>query len=209
MICAVAFAQKPSFGVRAGLASYSIKGDASNSLKSILEYTNGMVTTSGRTGFFGGAYASIPLGGGFSFEPGLYYTQKGYTMKGDLNIKGLEFLAANATAKLQSDYLDIPVLLKADLGGLQVFVGPQFSYLMKSNLKTTAGALGFNVLDKTFDMTTNFNKWDMGVTGGIGYQFSNGINVNASYDYGLSKIDANKNFDAYNRGFKVGLGLKF
>ena len=209
MICSIALAQKPSFGFRGGLASYSISGDANNSLKSILQYTNGMVSTASRTGFYGGAYASVPLGKGFAIEPGLYYAQKGYTVTGSLNIKGLEFLGANASAKLQSDYLDIPVLLKADLGGLQVFAGPQFSYLMKSNLKTTAGALGFNLLNKNMDVTSNFNKLDVGVTGGIGYQFRNGLNITGSYDYGLGKIDANKNFDAYNRGFKIGVGLSF
>jgi hypothetical protein len=202
-------ALKPSFGVRAGVTSTSIKGDANSSLQNILEYTDGIVTTSDRTGFFGGAFASIPLTKGFAVEPGVFYSQKGYTLNGDLNIKGVEFLAANAKAKLQSEYIDIPVLLKADLGGFQVFAGPQFSYLMKSNLKTTAGALGFNLLNETFDVTEQFNRWDAGVTGGVGYRFTNGMNIMASYDHGLSKVDKNQNMAAYNRGFKVGIGIGF
>ena len=57
------------------------------------------------------------------------------------------------------------------------------------------------------DATAQFNRWDAGVTGGIGYQFSNGMNISASYDMGLTKIDANRNVNAYNRGIKIGIGV--
>jgi hypothetical protein len=210
IIGAVSFAQsQPSFGIRAGLSSSGLKGDAVNSLQNLLDYTGGAVTTSDHLGFFAGANASIPVSELVSVEPGIYYAQKGYQMKGELNLKGIEFLGANAQAKLTSHYIDLPVLLKLNLNGLQLFAGPQVSYLAKADLRTTAGALGFNVLDKTMDATGQFNRWDAGVTGGIGYLFANGVTISASYDHGLSKVDANKNFDSYNRGFKVGLGFNF
>jgi len=209
-IVAFSFAQsQPSFGIRAGLSSSSLKGDAVNSLNSLLDFTNGGITTSNHLGFFAGANASIPVSDLVSIEPGIYYTQKGYGMTGELNLKGVEFLGANAQAKLTSHYVDVPVLLKLNLNGLQLFAGPQVSYLAKADLRTTAGALGFNVLDKTMDATNQFNRWDAGLTGGIGYQFANGFNISASYDHGLSKVDANKNLDSYNRSFKVGLGFNF
>ena len=210
LISAFTFAQsKPSFGIRAGVSSSSMKGDAVNSLQDLLDYTNGGITTSNHTGFFGGVNASIPVSELVSVEPGVYYTQKGYDMKGKLNFKGAEFLGANAQAKLSSHYIDIPLLLKLNFNGLQLFAGPQVSYLAKADLRTTAGALGFNVLDKTMDATDQFHRWDAGVTGGIGYQFQNGFNIAASYDHGLSKVDANQNFDSYNRSFKVGVGFNF
>jgi len=100
-------------------------------------------------------------------------------------------------------------VLRANLGGgLQLFAGPQFSYLMKANLNTTAGLLGIDLLDNNMDVTNNFNRWDVGVTGGLGYKLSNGININASYDYGLSKIDKNQNTKAYNNAFKIGIGIE-
>ena len=143
----------------------------------------------------------------FSFEPGIYYSLKGYELNGALSLKGLDFLGANAKAILQSQYVDIPVLLKGNFGGFQIFAGPQISYLASANLKTTAGVLGINLLNKTMDVTSQFNRWDVGVTGGIGYQFINGLNISASYDYGLSKADANQNVNAYNRAIKVGIGI--
>ena len=200
---------QPAFGLKGGISSATMKGDAVKSLISLLDFTNGAITTNSRTGFFGGGYVSIPLGGPMSVEPGIYYDQKGYSLKGELNIKGAEFIGANAKADLTTHYVSLPVVLKANMGGFQVFAGPQVSYLAKADLKTTAGLLGFNLLNKTMDATGQFNRWDAAVTGGIGYQFPNGLNISASYDHGLSKTDANKNLDAYNRAFKVGLGYSF
>ncbi|MGN6399416.1 MAG: porin family protein [Flavisolibacter sp.] len=200
---------KPVFGLRGGLSSATMQGDAVNSLNNLLDFTNGAIATGSHTGFFAGGYATIPLSNTISVEPAVYYTQKGYELKGELNIKGAEFLSANAKAQLNSQYIDIPVVLKANLGGFQVFGGPQVSYLTKADLRTTGGVLGFNVLNSTTDATAQFNRWDAGLTGGVGYQFANGVNLMASYDHGLSKADANKNMNAYNRSFKVGIGFSF
>ncbi len=200
---------KPGFGLRAGVSSASMSGDAVNSLNNLLDFTKGAITTGNHTGFFAGGYASVPLTGNLSLEPAVYYTQKGYEMRGALNIKGAEFLNANARARLNSQYVDVPVVLKAHMGGFQVFAGPQVSYLTKADLHTTAGALGFNLVNSHTDATAQFNRWDAAVTGGIGYQFANGLNLTAAYDHGLSRADANKNLSAYNRSFKVGLGFNF
>ena len=197
-----------SFGVKAGIQSAGIRGDAVNSFNDLLGFTNDMITTKMVTGFFAGGFATIPVTEGISLEPGVYYSEKGYQMVGELNVKGTGFLGANAKATLKSSYIDMPVLLKANLGsGLQLFAGPQFSYLSKANLHSSAGLLGFDLLSNDMDVTSKFNRWDAGVTGGIGYTFAKGINISASYDYGLSKVDANKNAKAYNHAFKVGVGI--
>ena len=205
----ITFAQSPSFGVRAGLSSAGMRGEASNNLKNLLDFSDGMITTSNRTGFFGGANVSIPMSNLISIEPAIYYAQKGYEMNGALNIKGLDFLGANAKARLNTHYIDMPVVVKANIKGLQVFAGPQISYLASANLRTTAGVLGFNLLNRKMDATEQFNRWDAAVTGGVGYRMANGINITASYDHGLSRTDKNQNLDAYNRSFKVGLGFNF
>ena len=204
------FAQtSPFFGVRAGLSSAKMSGEAASNLNDLLDFTNGGVTTNSHTGFFGGGYVNIPLTGQLSVEPALYYTQKGYELRGELNVKGLDFLGANAKAKLTSSYIDLPILLKGNFSGFQVFAGPQISYLAKADLRTTAGLLGFNLLNKTMDASEQFNRWDAGITGGVGYQFANGLNITAAYDHGLSRADKNQNMEAYNRSFKVGLGISF
>ncbi|MCW3106603.1 MAG: hypothetical protein JWQ09_1109 [Segetibacter sp.] len=208
IVSTLAIAQvNPSFGIRAGATSSGMRGDAVNNLKNMLDFTNGMITTGNRTGFFAGGYATVPFNDMISVEPAVYYSQKGYELKGALNLKGMEFLGANAKAKLNSQYIDIPVVIKANLGGFQLFAGPQLSYLVNADLRTTAGVLGFNLLNKKMDATNQFNRVDFAVTGGLGYQVANGINLMASYDYGLSKADANKSLSSYNHSFKVGIGM--
>jgi hypothetical protein len=200
----------PSAGFRAGVTVSSLQGDAVKNLNDLVDLTNGMVTTTPRTGFHAGAFARIPAGEFISVEPGLYYSQKGYTMKGDFGIKALDFIGANASAELQSTYIDLPVLLRVNLvKGLQVFAGPQVSYLAKNNLQVKAGALGFSLFNRDIDVTDQFSRWDVALTGGLSYQFNNGLSLQAGYDYGLSKVDANSNFRSYNSAVKVGLGFNF
>jgi len=200
---------QPSFGIKGGVSSSGMRGEAVGSLQNLLDFTDGMIATSNRTGFFAGTYATIPVSENVSVEPGLYYAQKGYELRGELGLKDVAFLGANAKVQLTSHYIDMPVLLKANLGGLQVFAGPQISYLAAADLRTTAGVLGFNLLNRTMNATEQFNRWDAGITGGLGYQFKNGLNISAAYEHGLSKVDANKNLDSYNQSIKVGVGFSF
>ncbi len=204
-----AMAQAPSFGIKAGISSATMKGDAVNSLQNIVDFSNGIVTTGSHTGLYAGFTSNIPLGGIFSVEPGLYYAQKGFSLNGDLTLKGAEFIGANAKAQLTSHYIDLPVVLKANLSGFEVFAGPQVSYLAQADFKTTAGALGINLFNRKISATEQLNRWDAGLTAGVGYAFSNGFSVSAAYDHGMMKADANKNVDTYNRSFKVGVGFSF
>ena len=204
------FAQdKTTFGVTAGLSSAGVRGDAVDNLSSIIDYSNGMVTTKNRTGFYAGVFADIPLGDGFSVKPGVNYTQKGYELQGALNLKGLAFLGVNAKAQLRTDYIDFPILLQYKIDDFKIFAGPQVSYLASADFNTRAGILGINLLNKSIDVSNQYSKWDMGVSAGIGYDVTKTIGIQASYDYGLQRIDANNNLNAYNQGFKVGLNVGF
>lgn len=200
---------KASFGIRGGLSSAGIRGDAMANLNNLFDFTEGMVTTGNRTGFFAGPYVTLPLGEVIAIEPALYYSQKGADLNAGLDMKAVEFLGVNGRAQLNAHNIDLPVLAKATFGGFQVFAGPQVSYLAGADLKTTAGLLGINLLNEKLDVTNQFNRWDAGLTGGVGYQFRNGVNLTAAYDRGLSKVDANKRLNSYNQSFKIGLGVRF
>jgi hypothetical protein len=69
--------------------------------------------------------------------------------------------------------------------------------------------LGISLLNKKLDLTDNFNRMDVAISGGIGYAFENGFNIKAGYDHGLAKLDKNDNFKAYNRAVKLSLGFSF
>lgn len=210
LVSGIVFAQSNvQFSVKAGLSSASMRGDAVQNLGSLVSQTNGIISTKSRTGFYAGGYVDVPLGNELSVGSGLSYTQKGYGLQGDLNIKGLGFLGANATTQLQADYIDIPLLIKLKSGGFSAFAGPQVSYLNKATLQTRAGVLGVNLLNNNTDVTSNFNRWDMGVTAGVAYAFTQNFGVEVAYDYGLSKVDAGKSVSSYNQALKVGLAVGF
>jgi hypothetical protein len=208
-LATTSFTQKITGGIKAGISRAGLRGDAMNNLHELIGFADGMIIPKDRTGFFAGGYASIPLSETISIEPGLYYTQRGYGLKGSLGFKVLNFLGVNAKTQLNTQYIDLPLVVKANIGGLQVFAGPQVSYLTKAELRTTAGALGFNVYDDRTNATDQLNRWDAGITGGLGYQFGNGLNLSVSYDHGMMKADAGESLESYNKAFKLGLGFRF
>jgi hypothetical protein len=199
-----------SYGIRAGANFAKWQGEDLQVIEDLLDKTDGYVVTKGKTGWHVGGYVNIPISNTFSFEPGLAYSKKGYSIKGDVQIPVLKILAINAGAQVQQHYIDMPLVLKAKVyKGLQVYAGPQVSYLVRSTLNAKLGVLGINIFNRGFGITGRFNKVDLGLTGGIGYQFNNGLNVQAGYDYGLSTLDKNENYAAYNRVVKVSVGFSF
>ncbi|MFZ4772087.1 MAG: porin family protein [Ferruginibacter sp.] len=198
------------YGVKAGINIANWQGDAVKSLGSVIDLTNGLVNTKSRTGFHIGGYVDIPLAENISIEPGLQYSQKGFTLVGNLKIDALKFIGANASAKIQADYIDIPILLKANLSkGLFVYAGPQVAVLVKNNLHLNAGILGISLFSQDLNLTNNFNKTDITMVGGMGYRLDNGLQIAAGYDYGMSRVDKNSSFKAYNRAVKISVGLTF
>jgi hypothetical protein len=199
-----------SYGIRSGINFSKWEGDDLQVIEDLLDKTEGYVVTKGKKGLHIGGYVHIPISEVFSFEPGFQYSKKGYSIKGDFQIPALKYFGINIGAQVQSHYIDIPLTLKANVyKGFQVYAGPQISYLVRSSLNAKLGILGISIFNKGIGITERFNKADIGLTGGLGYQFDNGINLQAGYDYGISKLDKNDNYEAYNRVVKVSVGYTF
>jgi Outer membrane protein beta-barrel domain len=199
-----------SFGIRNGISFSRWEGADLEIVEDLVDKTEGYVVTKGLKGLHFGGYVNIPLSETFSFEPGLQYAKKGYSIKGDFQIAALKYVGINIGAAVQSHYIDMPLVLKANIyKGLQVYAGPQISYLVRSSLNAKIGVLGITLFNKGIGITSRVNKADIGLTGGIGYKFENGFNVQAGYDYGLSRLDRNENFDVYNRVVKLSVGYGF
>jgi hypothetical protein len=196
--------------VKAGVINSTWKGDAQETFGSLIDKTDGYLNERSRTGFYAGVGVELPIGELISVEPGLIYTQRGYGVKGNLTINALKIDALNARATSQMHYVDMPVLFKVKpAGGFTVFVGPQVSYLVNNNLRADVNILGFSLLNTNLDITNQFNRIDVGVTGGIGYESETGIGVSAAFERGFNRLDKNQNFRVFNQGVKVGLTYKF
>jgi hypothetical protein len=100
----------------------------------------------------------------------------------------------------QLGYIDLPVLLRLKLiPAINVFAGPQFSFLASRNYQ-----LG-NVVSNSTEPIKGYD-----VAGVVGAQvvLPLGFNVQASYDIGLSSLNY-FDTDVKNRVFKVSLGYTF
>ncbi len=198
------------FGIRGGLNVARWQGDAVSSLHDLVQLSNGTAQVESRRSFHAGGYVALPITSFLTVEPGLYYSQKGYTLNGTFSSNTLDFINARATVTNRSHYLDLPVLAKVYVTeGFHLFAGPQVSYLLYNSVRARASVLGFSLLNQELNATDNLQRLDVGVTGGLGYKFQNGINLQAAYDHGLRRLDARNNFDTYNRVVKVSLGYEF
>ena len=203
-------AQRVSIGVKGGYNHATWEGDAMESLNSLVSLTNGYGSTTARAGFHAGGYIRIPVSPVFSIEPGAYYSQKGMQISGQFSSVQLDFLNLQATITDKADYIDIPLLAKVFVAeGLHFYGGPQVSFLVSNKINTKASVIGFNVLNRDLDYDSPFRKTDVGVVGGLGYRFNNGLNLSAGYDYGLNTVDNNSNFNTFNRVVKVSAGFEF
>jgi hypothetical protein len=198
---------KISYGIRAGATNAGINGEAVKTFQNLLTNVDGAVAARNKTGFYGGGFVNIPVSKTISIEPGISYTQRGYELRGNIGIKEIDLISAKS--RLNLGYVELPLLVRANLSGVQLFAGPQVGYLANANLHTTAGALGFNIINDRRDVKERFNEVDFSLTGGVGYEFGNGFRVQAAYDHGLSRMISGSNIEAYNRTIKVGLGFRF
>ena len=203
-------AQPIRFGVRVGANLSTWQGETVNSAQKLIDLADGNVNRKMREGVHAGLYLSIPVGPGFEIEPGLNYSQKGTRLTGKLPWVETEFLNANMTITNKSEYIELPVLAKLYVAeGFHIFAGPQVAYLLSNKVQAQASVLGFNALNREWDMKNGFREFDMSLVGGVGYKFANGLNLSAGYDYGLNTIDENANFETYNRTITASVGYTF
>ena len=198
------------FGVRAGLNVADLSGDAVKSFTDLTDLASGALTKEMKPGFYAGLYATIPLGSRFAIEPGLGYSEKGTRLNGTIPFEQFKFINAKLEGTARLAYLDIPVLAKAYItDGLYVYAGPQASVMLSGKARVKASAFGFSAYNNDFDVKDQLRTVDFAVVGGLGYQTPSGFGISAGYDYGLSSLDKNNNFDAYNRVIKASLNYSF
>lgn len=194
-------------GVRIGVNAATWGGDAVESFSEILE-TTGAMEINMKPGLHVGAYLQLPITSSFSLEPGIYYSSKGAEVT--QTFFSNSFIKPKATITDHAHYVEVPVLLRAHLGpGFQLYAGPQLAYLIENSITAEAGVLGASYEYNT-KAEAGLRKFDFGVTGGLGYEFAGGINLQAGYEWGLSTLDEGRsNVDAFNRVVKVSLGYTF
>ncbi|TGE20280.1 PorT family protein [Hymenobacter aquaticus] len=185
-------AQGVRLGLRAGANYSNLAGDVQNES-----------TYNNKIGFMGGIILNAPLvGDGFlSVQPEILYSQKGFENK-PTEYKNLLGTTQKREGKVNYNYLDVPVLVKVNAGGLVFEAGPQYSYLLsikdETRVTTTSGLTGNTSTSTTHDQKNldQLNRNELGYVAGVGYQASNGLSLNLRYTGAFSDFVKSNN-DTY------------
>lgn len=151
-------------------------------------------------GFHVGGYVNIRLSKLVAIEPAILYTVKGTGTI--LNADGLK-VEGNVT----SNYLDLPFILRLYVAdGFNLFLGPQFSYHVRSKFDLKVD--GTKAINGE-DVTDTISEFDLAPILGLGYEFSNGLNINFSGELGMFTVDGFDALSTFNRTLRLSLGYSF
>jgi hypothetical protein len=195
-------AQSAKIGLKAGLNYSNIAGD----LQHEDVYQN-------KLGFNGGITANFALTSDnfLSIQPELLYSQKGYKYR-DEEYRDILGRQIKHKGTMNFNYLDLPVLLKVNAGGLFFEAGPQLSYLVgvRDNTETSVN----NNTDHDYRKINkdNLAELEIGYVAGLGFQATNGFSLGLRYNGGISdlaKSDPNNDelVNARHSAFQLQLGF--
>lgn len=175
----LAHAQKFKFGPKAGVTAASITG----------RNAPAEIDRKIKIGAVIGGVAEIKFNDKFSLQPELLASLQGerYDYRFEWE-EGYEDHQDN----LDLIYIQIPVMARYYfVKGLNVSAGPQLGVLVSAKVRAESQSSDFLVetsQSKTFDVKDDYKTIDFGANFGLGYDFSNGIFVDARYTLGLLNI---------------------
>jgi len=146
-----------------------------------------------------GGFMKIDLHENFAIQPEIMFFFKNSKME-----------TGNYKDDFQQFGLQIPVYAVGQMnlgtGKGYVGVGPYVGLGFTANMKDADSDLYEKVNDGAA-----MNRWDFGIGAMIGYEFGNGIQINAGYQIGLiDQLDAGKdNATMLNQGISLGIGYRF
>ena len=204
-------AQTATFGFRSGPTFNNVsQTQAVDAVTPELDYL---------IGFSAGIYAEIPISETFAFRPELAYSQKGFSLLQGANIDLFGApLPLGVRANTRFDYVDLPLLLKAQFGNEQVkgfvLAGPSLNYAINGRIKTEAsGLLDLNISNTKLDLDAiNYERFEFAGVVGAGVAFETGfgtISLDGRFEQGVTQL-----YDiplvgerVKNQGFAINAGI--
>lgn len=201
MMCGTVMAQSKDngssntlhFGIRGGLNLASIVKD-----DDAPDFDNKM-----KPGFQAGVYLQLPITSGFSVQPEVLFSQKGYKASGSL-------LGTNYDYRVTTNYIDVPLLAKfSPMKNFGVLVGPQFSFLTNTSYKFKAGGTQFQ--DQIDNDNDNLRNNILGGLVGLEAGITKNVTLSARYalDFQKNNGDGSSNSLKYrNQVVSLTVGLQ-
>lgn len=180
------------FGIRAGL-----------NIANVYDEEGEDFIADSKTGFYGGAFVSVPLGTIIGIQPEVIYSQKGFKATGT-------FLGGSYDFERTTSYLDIPLQLSIKpIPQLTFLVGPQFSYLLETKDDFNEGTI--TLVQEEEITEDNYKKGVIGAVVGVEANWK-GLFISARGGWDITKTDADGDSTApryKNQVIQFGLGYTF
>lgn len=158
-------------------------------------YVNDVDDENANIGWHAGFYTQLLSSEAFAIQPELNFSTKGTGVT--YGVIGTGGVNINHDQRFTLRYIDIPVLAVFKLGrAAEIHAGPYWSYLVNAEIRNKDGnpSNEFDTIDRR-----NFDNWDYGLVGGIGFNLGESAQLGVRYNYGLNEI-------ARSRGAKALLG---
>jgi hypothetical protein len=192
LVCAVS-AQKTQIGLMVGGANSNFK------TKSEDDEFNG----DSKTGMAGGIVANFGLSEKCSIRSGLLLVQKGIKVEET-------FGGSTMSAEINTNWLEVPLSLTYNIGNFYIGAGPSLSFGVGGKWKTKfddeeeSGKVHFG--DSEDD---NMKGFDFGANVIAGFQFNNGLFINANFNQGFSNLISVESGDDSIKSHYFGLHLGY
>jgi hypothetical protein len=159
-----------------------------------------------KAGFAAGPFVNFGISDNFSIQPEFLYSQKGASQD------NVPFGTVNSTLKTSLGYLDVPIMLRYNIGedgkGFFVEVGPQGSFVLHRRF-FAEDASGNEIANSRNTSTDGLNKVVIGYVGGLGYQITSGLQLGLRYTGDFSQIAKNATPNVHNSVFQFQVGYAF
>ncbi|MEX1241364.1 MAG: porin family protein [Cyclobacteriaceae bacterium] len=133
-----------------------------------------------RVGWHAGFYGQLFASEAFAIQPEVNFSTKG------TGVTRIDATSARYESKFNLSYIDIPVLAVFKLGEVaEIHAGAYWAYLLGAEIRNNDRNPDnvFTTIDRD-----NFDDWDYGLVGGIGFNLGEGAQLGLRYNYGLNEI---------------------
>lgn len=194
LACIAVHAQKPQFGMKAGLNI----ADAKASGTDVPNFTS---LVGAHVGFF----MDVKLGKQFSFQPEILYSTQGGQFKQEV-FTGETIV--NTSNKLKYAYINVPLMMKYYANpNFYLEFGPQIGFLTNSELEVS-----FDGQTVGQDFMEYSTKTDFALNLGLGYEVTKKVVISGRYGFGLTNTldtEPGDNSELLNQVFLFSIGYKF
>lgn len=173
---AVAIAMAVSSSAQAQYARAGLKGGLN--LSNL--YVDEAHDDDARVGWHAGVYGQLFASEAFAIQPEVNFSTKG------TGVTRVDNNSVQFDSKFNLNYIDVPVLAVFKLGRVaEIHAGVYWAYLLSAEISNNDRIPNneFTTVDRD-----NFESWDFGLAGGIGFNLGNAAQLGVRYNYGLREI---------------------